>query len=145
MFYNTVGIKMTEIPARLSIFSSYFKRKQNICKEPPGMVGPSHLRGRSPLLRGQAWFFFLFSFCLPWKCIWFWVGVVVFLFVFVHTACRILVPWPGMEPIPPAVGVWSLNCWTLLEVPGTSQGPFEQSQFSFFERSDCLISSASAT
>ena len=65
MFYNTVGIKMTEIPARLYIFSSYFKRKQNICKKPPSMVGPSHLRGRSPLLRGQAWFFFLFcSFSL---------------------------------------------------------------------------------
>ena len=97
MFYNTVGIKMTEIPARLYIFSSYFKRKQNICKKPPSMVGPSHLRGRSPLLRGQAWFFFLFFhlflfFLLPWKCIWFWVGVVVFLFVFVHMACRILVP-----------------------------------------------------
>ena len=60
MFYNTVGINMTEIPARLYIFSSYFKRKQNLCKKPPSMVGPSHLRGRSPLLRGQDWFFFLF-------------------------------------------------------------------------------------
>ena len=27
------------------------------------------------------------------------------------TACRILVPWPGTEPRPPAAESWSLNCW----------------------------------
>ena len=26
-------------------------------------------------------------------------------FKFVHTACRILVPWPGIEPVPSAVKV----------------------------------------
>ena len=30
---------------------------------------------------------------------------------------RDLVPWPGMEPRPPALGVRSLNCWTTREVP----------------------------
>ena len=28
-----------------------------------------------------------------------------------------LVPWPGIEPGPPAVGAWSLNHWTTREVP----------------------------
>ena len=31
--------------------------------------------------------------------------------------CRILVPWPGIEPMPPAVEVWSSNHWTAREVP----------------------------
>ena len=29
-----------------------------------------------------------------------------------------LVPWPGIEPEPPALGVWSLSHWTTREVPG---------------------------
>ena len=33
----------------------------------------------------------------------------------------VLVPWPGSEPIAPAVEAWSLNHWTTREVPkGTS-------------------------
>ena len=28
-----------------------------------------------------------------------------------------LVPWPGMEPGPPALGVWSPSHWTTREVP----------------------------
>ena len=28
-----------------------------------------------------------------------------------------LVPWPGIEPRPPALGVWSLNHWTPREAP----------------------------
>ena len=31
--------------------------------------------------------------------------------------CRILVPWPGIEPVPPAVEAQSLNHWTAREVP----------------------------
>ena len=34
-----------------------------------------------------------------------------------HAACRILVPWPGIEPVPPAVEAWSLNHWASREVP----------------------------
>ena len=30
---------------------------------------------------------------------------------------RDLVPWPGIEPGPPALGAWSLNHWTTREVP----------------------------
>ena len=30
---------------------------------------------------------------------------------------RILVPWPGIEPVPSAVEAWNLNHWTTREVP----------------------------
>ena len=33
------------------------------------------------------------------------------------TACRLLVPPPGIEPMPPAVEAWSLNRWAAREVP----------------------------
>ena len=33
------------------------------------------------------------------------------------TACRILVPRPGIEPVPPAVEARSPNHWTAREVP----------------------------
>ena len=34
-----------------------------------------------------------------------------------HVICRILVPWPGNEPVPSALGVWSLNHRAVREVP----------------------------
>ena len=34
------------------------------------------------------------------------------------TACGILVPRPGMEPLPPALGASSLKHWTPREIPG---------------------------
>ena len=39
------------------------------------------------------------------------------LFLATPLGCRILVPWPGTEPVPPAVEAWSLNHWTTREVP----------------------------
>ena len=33
-----------------------------------------------------------------------------------HTACGILVPHLGIEPMPPAVEAWSLNHWANREV-----------------------------
>ena len=51
------------------------------------------------------------------------IGAHVFFFFFFstfwphHLACEILVPRPGIEPIPPAVKVWSLSHWTYREVP----------------------------
>ena len=48
------------------------------------------------------------------------VGWWGFLFVWQHfTACRILVPQPGIEPVPLAVEARSLNHWTTREFPGT--------------------------
>ena len=32
-------------------------------------------------------------------------------------ACGAFVPQPGMEPVPPALAVWSLNHWATREVP----------------------------
>ena len=44
--------------------------------------------------------------------VWFLVFFVCFLFVWpYHTACGILVPWPGIEPGPMAVKVPSPNHW----------------------------------
>ena len=38
-----------------------------------------------------------------------------FFFWLHHTACRIFVPQPGIEPVPPAVEVRGLNHWTARE------------------------------
>ena len=71
----------------------------------------------------QIGFFFLFFFflstevfgrgCLFWGCFFclffiFWPG---------HEARGILVPRLGIKPVPPAVEAWSLNQWTVREVP----------------------------
>ena len=43
----------------------------------------------------------------------------LFFFLPCHVACRILVPPPGMEPLPLAVEAWSLNHCTAREFPIT--------------------------
>ena len=41
-----------------------------------------------------------------------------FFFFWPHlTACGILVPRPGIEPVPPAVEVWNPKHWTTREFP----------------------------
>ena len=43
---------------------------------------------------------------------------IYFLFFWLHhRACRIIVPWSGIEPRPPVLGAQSLNHWTTREVP----------------------------
>ena len=32
-------------------------------------------------------------------------------------ACEILVPQPGIKPVPPAVEAWSLKHWNAMEFP----------------------------
>ena len=45
---------------------------------------------------------------------------IFFIFIFGSAAaCGTLVPWLGIEPVPPAVEVRSLNHWTAREVPQT--------------------------
>ena len=47
----------------------------------------------------------LFFVCLSRFCLW------------PHrVACGILLPRLGIEPLPPTVGIWSLNLWTTREV-----------------------------
>ena len=45
----------------------------------------------------------------------------LFIYLFIlwprREACEILVPQPGIEPGPPALGAWSLNHWSAREVP----------------------------
>ena len=62
-----------------------------------------------------------------------WGNLFILKYVFIYlavlslaVACRIcscsmwdLVPWPGIELGPPALGVWSLGHWTIREVPRT--------------------------
>ena len=53
------------------------------------------------------------GFCSPYFCF----SVHIFLFFLLQGAvCRILIPWPGMEPVLPAVEALSLNHWTAKEV-----------------------------
>ena len=49
----------------------------------------------------------------------FWHPLLTFLFIFwpSRTACRVVVPQPGIESMPPEVEGWSPNPWTTREVP----------------------------
>ena len=49
-------------------------------------------------------------------CHWQNLGFV-FCFLPHGVTCRMLVPWPGIEPVSPAVEVHSLNHWTARKVP----------------------------
>ena len=60
-------------------------------------------------------FFAFFNYSLFLSCF----PALLFFFFFwpCRTACGILVPQPGIKPMPPAVEAWSLNHWTAREVP----------------------------
>ena len=45
------------------------------------------------------------------------ISIYLIFFLPLHGACRILVPWPGIEYLTPIVEVQSLNHWTTKEVP----------------------------
>ena len=79
---------------------------------------PERLAAAFCCLRGLA---HLVLTALPWEAYHYYYCCCFFvLFCFVlpcHSACGILVPRPGIEPMSPAVGTWSLNHWTPREVP----------------------------
>ena len=60
--------------------------------------------------------FFLIFIWLPRVLV---VACGIFNYVMWTLRCCIwdLIPWPGMEPRPPALGAWSLSPWTTGEVP----------------------------
>ena len=43
--------------------------------------------------------------------------MVLLFFWLCHTACKILAPQPGIEPVLPAVEAWSPNHWKAREIP----------------------------
>ena len=59
------------------------------------------------------------------------IHLFIWLYQILVVACRIfsfgmwtlsfgiwdLIPWPGIEPIPPVLGAWSLSHWTTREIP----------------------------
>ena len=56
-----------------------------------------------------------------------------FFFFWPHReACRIPIPWPCTEPVPPAVEAWSLNQWTTREFPLLLHFKVAHDSFSFF-------------
>ena len=48
-----------------------------------------------------------------------YIFLSLFILAFGHAMrqCKILVSQPGIEPMPPAMEAWRLNCWTAREVP----------------------------
>ena len=63
-----------------------------------------------------------------------------FCFWLCNTACRILVPRPGIKPTPPAVEAQSLNHWTTREV---CPGPILNSTGSFHHQHWVILHSCS--
>ena len=51
------------------------------------------------------------------NCVREWCGSYLFIYFFLAMLCGILVPWPGVMLMPPALEAWSLNHWTAREVP----------------------------
>ena len=97
-------------------------------------TGPSgkSLKGLFLLFDHRNFFTSFFYFFTSWVhfCIYFpifstpsnlvtFIACTLFLFIYFwpcHVACGILVPRPGIEPTPPALGARSLNPWTTGEV-----------------------------
>ena len=67
----------------------------------------------SPVIVSLNWHEYFYSPFPALPTIW----APSFLFGLWQVACRILVPRPRMEPMLPAVEAWSLNHWTVREVP----------------------------
>ena len=65
------------------------------------------------LLQVFSFTFSLLFWYFDW-CLFFYY----FTFFICHTARHAELPQPGIEPMPPAVGAWSLNHWTTSEVQG---------------------------
>ena len=63
-------------------------------------------------------FISIFTFCFSnFRVKKLWVFLFLFCFCFLAEPCGILVPQPGIEPVPPALEVQSLNHRTITKVP----------------------------
>ena len=59
---------------------------------------------------------FFFKFFVCFKCILSFFRPIFRLYL---SACEILAPQLGIEPLPPALAAWGLNHWTASQVPGS--------------------------
>ena len=103
------------VHALLGDTSQIFKKRANF---PSPLTRPGYLRLSFQLL------------CLPFvygdtdvylrhKKVWARVFFYLFFFHWLCCmACRILIPYPGIKPMPPEVEAWSLNHWPTREFPG---------------------------
>ena len=77
------------------------------------------------LCAGTCWKVFIL---IIWSLYWFFKIIYLFtslcwVLVAMLRICSLccgmwdLVPWPGIEPRPPALGAWSLSHWTTMEAP----------------------------
>ena len=96
----------------------------------PGSPRPrKSVRGRclEPDVAGN-WFaqFGQYAYCITavdhssargWWSVVCYLPLQLFFFRLLATVRGILVPWPGIKPMAPAVEVWSLNHWTDREIP----------------------------
>ena len=77
-------------------------------------VPGSILRNLDLVVKKETSVIYLFTDLSKW-----WSDRLIFFFWPCHATCGILVPWPGMEPVPTVLETWSLNHWTAREVPKT--------------------------
>ena len=77
-----------------------------------------------PQLRGSFFFFKRLLFTNLFGSVRSWLQYMGSLAGGMQTLCSTwdLVPWAGIKPSPPALGVWSLSHWTTREVPARGSG-----------------------
>ena len=70
----------------------------------------------------SVYLFRVFVYLFIWLCCVLVVACKTFCCTMQSLSCSMwdLVPWPGIQPRPPALGVQSLSQWTSREVPGLS-------------------------
>ena len=88
---------------RNAFFFFFLFRFEPICHSIPAQILPSV---RCPAVHDQLPFHSSIAFFFVFKPLSF-IG---------HAACGILIPWPGIEPMVPAVAALSRNHWTTREV-----------------------------
>ena len=87
--------------------------------QPCPCSGSAGVLTTGPPGNSQALIYFYFYFFFE---VWLiYIATVLFLYLFIYrphcAACKNLVLQPGIEPMPPALGAWSLKHWTTREVP----------------------------
>ena len=61
--------------------------------------------------------FYSARFICFWLCVFCFFKILYLAMLGLSCSMWGLIPWPGIKPGPPALGVWSLSHWTTREVP----------------------------